>query len=440
MRIAFIGLAVSLALAGCVRPSAPVPAPDRAIPLWSAAALNDLKRTAQAAPLEGLASEQAALTEIARFQHLAATNPTASTQVDVAADDLFSSLARSFAQGGAEPARADPEWRIPPPPAPDLDALHAALAAGAMPSALLRNLLPKNADYRALRAALARTYAEAPGALDANGLDRETRLVRLRANMERWRWLPRDLPARRLEVRIPQFETMLLRPDASSIIHPVIVGARRTQTPSFAANIVSVTLNPTWEPPASIVRNELLPHFRRDPAAAENQGFDLLDSSGAVVDPAAVDWTAQPFPYHLRQRAGPGNALGQIRFDLPNPYSIYLHDTSNRALFARSDRALSHGCIRVSDPQSLAQAIIDAPEWDGAALQTAIADGETRSIALSAPVPIYVLYLTASAGEDGSVSYFDDLYHRDAAVVAALDAPDVALVAAAQTSMERCAA
>lgn len=440
MRIAYISLAVSLALTGCMRPSAPVPAPDQVIPLWSAAALNDLKRSAQAAPLEGLASERSALSEIARFQDLAATNPTASTQIDIAADSLFSSLARSFAQGGAAPTRADPEWRIPPPPAPDLDALHAALTAGAMPSALLQDLLPKSGDYRALRAALVRTYAEAPGALDANGLDRETRLVRLRANMERWRWLPRDLPARRLEVRIPAFETVLHRPDASSVTHPVIVGARRTPTPSFAASIVSVTLNPTWEPPASIVRNELLPRFRRDPVAAVNEGFDVLDSSGAVVDPAAVDWTAQPFRYRLRQRAGPGNALGQIRFDLPNPYSIYLHDTSNRTLFARSDRALSHGCIRVSDPQSLAQAIIDAPEWDDAALQAAIANGATKSVALAAPVPIYVLYLTAAAGEDGGVSYFDDLYHRDAAVVAALDAPDVALVAVAQTSIERCAA
>ena len=438
MRIALIGIALSLALGGCLRPSVPVPPAER--PLWSVAALNDLKRSAEAAPLEGLASEQPALSEIARFRQLAATNPAANAQVDIAADSLFSSLARSFAQGASEPTRADPEWRISAPPAPDLDALHAALAAGAMPSALLDDLLPKSSDYRALRTALARTYAEAPGALDANGLDRETRLTRLRANMERWRWLPRDLPARRLEVRIPAFETALHRPDAPSLTHPIIVGARKTPTPSFAASIVSVTLNPTWEPPASIVRNELLPHFQRDPAAAVAEGFDALDSSGAVVDPAAVDWTAQPFRYRLRQRSGPANALGQIRFDLPNPYSIYLHDTSARGLFARSDRALSHGCIRVGDPQSLAQAIIDAPEWDDAALQTAIADGETKSIALSAPVPIYVLYLTASAGEDGGVAYFDDIYHRDAAVVAALDAPDVALVAAAQITMERCMA
>lgn len=433
----FTALALTLAIAGCEQAVAPVPVPDNRV--WNVEALSDLKRTAEAAPSEGLVSEQPALAEIARLERLGENETTRAGQVDIVADALFSTLARSFAQGGADPARADPEWRIPPPPPPDLEALLKARAAGASPSSLLLNLLPHARDYHILRAELAHTMAEAPGALDADGLGRETRLIRLRATMERWRWLPRDLPARRVEARIAQFETILYRPDAPSLVHAAIVGARRTPTPSFSASVVSVTLNPTWTPPSNILRNELLPRFRRDPTAAERENFDVVDSRGNVIDPSAIDWSEQPFRYLLRQRPGAGNALGQIRFDLPNPFSIYLHDTSNRSLFARTDRALSHGCIRVEDTLGLAEAVIADPAWNLAALQRAIAGGETRAITLPTPMPIYVLYLTAAEGEGGAVAYFDDLYHRDAPVVAALDAPDAALVAT-QTGLQSCAA
>jgi murein L,D-transpeptidase YcbB/YkuD len=435
VRILLLALALTLAMAGCARTSTPTPSSR----LWSAEALADLKDIAESAPAEGLAPEQTALAEIARFEHLAGRDSTAALQADIAADALFSSLARSFAQGGADPAHADPEWRIPSPPTPDIEALLAARAAGASPSSLLLDLLPRAPEYRAMRDELARTITESPGALDAHGLDRDTRLIRLRANMERWRWLPRHLPEQRIEARIAQFETILRRPGVRPLVHAAIVGARRTPTPSFSASIVSVTLNPTWQPPLSILHNELLPRFRRDPAAAERENFDVIDSRGNVIDPTSVDWGARPFLYLLRQRPGPGNALGQIRFDLPNPFSIYLHDTSNRSLFSRTDRALSHGCIRVENTLGLAEAVIADPAWDLEALQTAIAEGETKTIGLPTSMSIYVLYLTASASEGGTVTYFDDLYHRDAAVVAALDAPDVAVVAA-PALVQRCAA
>ncbi|MEQ1492313.1 MAG: L,D-transpeptidase family protein, partial [Terricaulis sp.] len=432
-------LAFALAITGCARADAPA----QSARLWSAVALAELQHSAEAAPLEGLPSEQTALAEITRFERLAENDPIAAAQSDAAADALFSSLARSFAQGATDPARADPQWQIPPPPPPDLEMLLAARAAGASPVSLLQGLLPRALEYRSLRATLARTIAEAPDALDDRGLDRETRVTRLRANMERWRWLPRELPERRLEARIAQFQTILYRPGSPPIVHAAIVGARRTPTPSFAANIVSVTLNPTWEPPQSILRNELLPRFGRDPSAVERENFEVIDWSGNVLDPASIDWSERPFRHRLRQRPGPGNALGQIRFDLPNPYSIYLHDTSNRSLFSRSERALSHGCIRVENIIGLAAAVIANPVWDHTALQAAIADGQTRPIALTTPMPVYMLYLTALAKDDGDVVYFDDIYHRDAAVVAALDAPAAPVVVSAvgaPAQMPRCAA
>jgi murein L,D-transpeptidase YcbB/YkuD len=353
----------------------------------------------------------------------------AGDQVDVAADALFDSLARSFARGATEPRRVDATWTIPPPPAPNLVALHGELAQGAAPEALLRALLPRSGEYLALRAELARVAAEPPGARNDEGLDRETRLARLRANMERWRWLPRIMPDSRIEVRVPAQQALFFKADSVASTHGVIVGARRTPTPTLVAELRSVTLNPDWLPPREIVRAELLPLFTRDPAAATRRGFEALDATGAVVDPAIVDWSARPFPYRVRQRPGPANALGRIRFDLPNAFSIYLHDTPNHALFNRPDRALSHGCIRVDDPLGLAAGVLDDAQWSPELLQAAIDTNEQQVVPLRHGTAVYILYLTAAIGDDGQIAYHSDLYRRDGALIAALDAPDVALVA-----------
>jgi L,D-transpeptidase YcbB len=271
-----------LALAGC--------APAIAQSSWSEAALDDLEATAAAAPLEGLASEEAALTELARFRHASITDAAAEAQTGIAADALFASLARSFAQGGADPARADPDWAIPLADAPNLALLKAAREAGAMPSALLRRLLPQGFEYAALRDELARLRARRDG--------QTSHIDQVRAALERWRWLHRELPERRIEVRIAQYELRYVAPDEPLAAHSVIVGARSDQTPSFTAEIRSITFNPSWDPPPSIAA-DLLARFRRDPAAAAREGFEALDANGAAV--ASVDWSVRPFPYRLRQ-------------------------------------------------------------------------------------------------------------------------------------------
>jgi L,D-transpeptidase YcbB len=406
---------------------------------WSAPALADLREVAASTIAEGLPAESAALAELENFTARAASDRAAEAQLNVAADALYASLAHTFARGATDPAIADPDWRIPMNAAPDMVRLHARRAAGALPSAVLRALLPQSVDYRRLRDALVAVTAEAPGAVDAQGLTRELRLVRIRANLERWRWLPRDMAETRLEVRVPQMEVALYQAQSAPRVHAVIVGARATPSPSFEAQLLSVTLNPTWTPPSNILINELLPRFRRNPALADREGFDVIGADGAIVPPGSVDWSAQPFPYHLRQRAGASNALGRLRFDLPNPFAVYLHDTPNRSLFARADRALSHGCIRVEDPVGLAEAVIDAPEWRSDAIELAIEAGETTSITLARPVGIYVLYLTAAPSGDG-IAYFDDLYHRDEPLMRALDAPDAAFVARPDQTAATCPA
>jgi murein L,D-transpeptidase YcbB/YkuD len=294
-----------------------------------------------------------------------------------------------------------------------MSALGASLDAGAPPGRLLAGLLPDSEEYPLLRAELVRLNALGDDA------DERGRIPQLRANLERWRWLPRYLPLRRVEVRLAQFELYFHRENAPSARHAVIVGAQRTPSPVFAAEIVSVTLNPYWDPPASIAANELLPRFRRNRAAARREGFEAIDGSGRVIDD--VDWSARPFPYRLRQRPGEANALGRLRLDLPNPYAVYLHDTPNKRLFARDERAFSHGCIRVENPVALAAALMASPEWDEAELGAAIETGASQAIALPAPVPIYVLYFTAVAQADGSILYSNDLYRRDSAIATALD-------------------
>lgn len=428
-------LACTAALTGCNLASLQS-APALA---WRAPALADLREVAASTLDEGLPAETAALAELDSFSARAANDPTAAAQLDVAADALYASLANAFARGAADPSVADPDWRIPLNAAPDMADLNARRAAGALPSSVLRTLLPQSDDYQVLRQALTTVSAEAPGAVDAQGLTRELRLVRIRANLERWRWMPRDMAERRLEVRVPQMEVALYQDQRAPRVHAVIVGARATPSPTFAAQLRSVTLNPTWTPPSSITANELLPRFRRDPGLAHREGFDAVGADGAVIAPGAVDWSARPFPYQLRQRAGAANALGRVRFDLPNPFAVYLHDTPNRTLFARTDRALSHGCIRVEDPVGLAEAVIDAPEWDKVAIEAAIETGETTAITIADPINIYVLYLTAAANGD-EVAYFDDLYRRDERLLRALDAPDAALVAGLAQTATTCPA
>jgi len=235
------------------------------------------------------------------------------------------------------------------------------------------------------------------------------------------------MPPRRVEAQLPQFRVVLVENGQVAQSHAAIVGARRTQTPVFVADMRGVTLNPYWEPPSSILLNELLPQFRRDPNAAARGNYEVLDRAGRAVALSDVDWSARPFPYRVRQRPGGANSLGQIRFDLPNPHAIYLHDTPSRGLFERSERALSHGCIRVQNPLSLAAAIFE--NEDEQSLAARIAGGETQVLALPAPLPVYVLYITAGSAPDGTIAYANDIYARDAGVVAALQAPDAAPVA-----------
>jgi L,D-transpeptidase YcbB len=394
---------------------------------WTEAALDDLAAAAAGVTAHGLPPETAALNELGTLREGARTDEQARAVLDQLADELFSRLAHVYAQGMVDPA-LDPAWRISRAGPAETEALLAARAGGGSASLLLQELLPQDAQYAGLVRALAEVTAEPEGALGPNEISQEQRLASLRVSLERWRWLPRDLGNPRVEVRIPHFEAVYRGPEGEQR-HRVIVGALATQTPSFAAQIEAVTVNPTWTVPRSILSDELLPRYRRNPSAVGAEGYDILDSRGRAVDPDSVDWNAHSFPYTLRQRAGAANALGRIKFEMPNPYDAFLHDTPNRTLFARDVRALSHGCVRVENPVRLAAVL--APDRDAAAFEAAIEAGATRRMPLATAVPVYALYITAVADTDGTVRYADDLYERDASILAALEAPDAQLAASA---------
>ena len=254
----------------------------------------------------------------------------------------------------------------------------------------------------------------------------ERRIQQIRVNLERARWVAHELPDTFVAVNVSGARVYVLERDSIVFETRVIVGTEYTRTPLFSAPMLYVDLNPTWTVPASIA-GEVLAAVRRDPTYLEREGMRVLDASGREMDPAEIDFsrfTGDSFPYVFQQSPGLTNALGQIKLMFPNPHSVYLHDTPSRGLFAREDRLFSHGCIRVQDPLGLAEWVLGDPErWNRETLRQEIDRGLTRTLRLPRPIPVYVLYWTASVDLHGELHFYRDVYLRDGTILAALDGP-----------------
>lgn len=251
----------------------------------------------------------------------------------------------------------------------------------------------------------------------------ERRIEQVRANLERARWIAQDLPDTFLAVNIAGAKVYLVREGTVEFEARAVVGATRTTTPVFRATLRHLDLNPTWTVPPGIV-GEVLAAVRHDPRYLERNGFTVLDRSGRRVDVSRVDftgYTARTFPYVFRQEPGPDNPLGRIKFVLPNPYHVYLHDTPARELFGREQRTFSHGCIRVDDPIRLAELVLDDPAWSRGAIEAAMSEGRTRTITLETSIPVLLLYWTASTDLHGELHYYHDVYRRDAPLLRELN-------------------
>ena len=381
---AAIGLVVPRLLGPVpVHTPAPPQAPIVTLPNWSRIGLTQLLATVEASRDEGLRPSDYRQDALARIVASGAHGRA----VDATAEAAARSLAHDYADGRVA-RRKRIDWHIVQAPAvlAAMDAgLDDAVRSGRVDS-YLRGLLPRDARYKALREALR----------DTGDGDR-ARLASIRASMERWRWMPRTLGADYVFVNVPSYRVALFEKDAMVATRDVVVGAPDTPTPMLSANVGSIVINPWWTLPPAVLREGK----RYSPA----RGYVYQTIGGKTF---------------VRQKPGPMNALGRVKINMPNPYAIYLHDTPAKWAFAKTDRALSHGCIRVKDIATLAERIGDATTVS-AALDKDMT--RMRTLAVQRALPVYIVYFTAAPDAEGNVRMLPDPYRRDAGVVAALDAP-----------------
>jgi murein L,D-transpeptidase YcbB/YkuD len=368
--------------AGLAAWAAPAAAAD-----WDAAAARTLIAAIGRAEADGLDPADYGADRIAAA--LAADDAAALAR---AATDSYRRLAADLA-GGRLAAAERRGWHIAgpePDPAAIDRALDTALAGGRIAESLAA-FAPRHPHYRALRAAYAATPA-------GDAARRET----IRVNLERWRWLPRAFEPRHVFVNIPGYSLELVEDGRTAARHRLIVGKPATPTPRFRTVAGAAIVNPWWNVPASIVAESVGALVRNRPKTAAARGYRWTrDAAGRLS---------------VRQAPGPGNALGRMKLDMPNPFSIFIHDTPAQALFARPARAFSHGCLRVENALDLAAVLTGRSRGE---IDAAVAGGATERIAFP-PLAVYVVYLTAVADAAGTVALLPDIYGQDAALAAAL--------------------
>lgn len=244
------------------------------------------------------------------------------------------------------------------------------------------------------------------------------RLRQIELNLERWRWVPSELGDPAVVVNLPAYRLDVLSAGEAALTMPVIVGKPDWPTPVFSDTIQYLVLNPYWNVPESILREEVVPAMRRDPGYVYEQQMEVLTGWGDDERPlpASAVFAGDLSGIRVRQRPGPQNPLGQIKFMFPNSENIYLHDTPADRHFSAADRYLSHGCVRVAEPIALADFLLRGdPDWNGERIAAAIARGEQRDVGLRRKVPVHLVYFTAEVDADGGLHFYEDIYGIDAA-------------------------
>lgn len=344
-------------------------------PHWTHAQLDRLMAWMMASSDEGIAGISSKVPPLRQL--IAAGDPVA---VDALATSAAEELLSDHISGCCNrPLRA--KWHIE-------NGLEGINPTDAVSAALRDNKLdelfgrarPSHPVYRALQAAY------------ATETDPERRAA-LAVNMDRWRWMPRQLGGRYIIVNAAAFEATLWEGQQLIGRWEVVVGKTKSPTPIFAATVTGVTINPWWEIPPAIAAESVAGLFARDPAEAARRGYVREGN-------------------RFRQRPGPSNALGRMKLVMPNAFNVYLHDTPAQSLFDRDVRAFSHGCVRVGDALGLATTLL-GPHWDRSSVDALVAAGATKTISLETPIPVYVTYFTAEPDGLGGIRYFPDIYQRD---------------------------
>ncbi len=379
-------------------PVAPAPASAADVPMkWSRADADALLSLIEGIGSEGLDSSDYQMQALA-----AAIAAGEGDALDQQATRSFSWLIEDL-RDGRTPMEARKQWFVVDPD-PDVlptrqvmaEALTAQDIAG-----VVAKLAPTVPDYAELKLALAAT----PKANKA-------RIALIRANMDRWRWLARDLGPQYLLTNVPEYQLRLTVNNKIIRTYKTIVGKPgKTATPQLAEIVEGVIFNPTWTVPQSIVKGEGLgARLLANPASARAQGYAVTRAANGFVN--------------VVQQPGKNNSLGLMKLDMPNEHAIFLHDTPSRHLFDQDNRALSHGCIRTERAQELA--ITMALLGKGAAKDEAVAisvSGKYTKVPLQKTFPVYITYFTMGRSIDGELTTFNDIYGRDAPVLASFEKP-----------------
>lgn len=253
--------------------------------------------------------------------------------------------------------------------------------------------------------------------LAAMNVSVEQRIAQIKLNMERWRWVPRDPGERYIMVNIPGFELMAYEKGLPVMVMDVIVGRSDRPTPIVSGNLHSLIFNPYWTPTPNILLKDLLPKQLRDPEFMSRRNIRVY-RQGIEVDPRSVEWRKirrNHLPYELRQDPDPHNPMGRVKFLFNNEFDVFLHDTPEKRLFAREQRAFSSGCIRVSRPEELATFALagNGNGWNESAVRRALRGNSTQTVPLTTPLPVYFLYFTSWVGTDNRAHFRNDLYQLD---------------------------
>ncbi|MDL2268364.1 L,D-transpeptidase family protein [Desulfosarcina sp. OttesenSCG-928-A07] len=252
----------------------------------------------------------------------------------------------------------------------------------------------------------------------------QDRIRQVIINLERWRWLPRDLGRRHVVVNTADFNLKAVANNTVMLDMRVVVGRPARRSPVFSAEISYLVVNPYWNIPNTIAVADILPRLKKGDVSYLNSRkirvFQTWSKDAVEINPSTIDWRAYGpgrFPFRLRQDPGPTNSLGRIKFMFPNPFAVYLHDTPNHALFDRTQRDFSSGCIRVEFPSKLAEFVLaETPDWPPEKLAQAIKSQKTQTIRPRLPVPVHLLYITAWTDDAGVLQFRKDIYDRDIAL------------------------
>lgn len=430
-------------------------------PAWSAGDREELLAAIRDAKSDGL--------DPADYHPAAIDRTSDAEQRDLLLTDAFFLLASHLLSGRVDPESIEPTWCLTPRANDLVAALETALELHEVRATIAR-MSPAHPEYAALRRFLAtyRRIAEAGGwpAIDAKkslrlgsrgpmvaqltarlaasgdlaqageefdaSVDRAVRrfqslqglepdgvvgprtraelnvtaaqrVRQIELNLERWRWLPATLGDPHALINIPAFSLAVTEHGRGVMSMRIVVGKDYLRTPIFSGNITQVVLSPDWMVPDSIADKELWPKERRTPGYLASEHIEVLRGG------------------KLRQTPGPWNSLGRIKFNIPNPYGVYLHDTPAKSLFEASTRAFSHGCMRIERPLELAEWLLrDRPEWPPGRIVQESQRGIETTIPVRNPLPVHVLYWTAYVDESGELHFAPDIYHRDAPLDAAM--------------------